>query len=265
MDGVGVVLAVREWDRKNGIENREILYAQYGKDKNKVLDGITSDCNLIIGDFSFEYSTMEMLDALVDGTFVCIDHHASAQKELSGLDYCIFDMSKSGAVLTWEYLFPDVLVPKLLKYIQDRDIWTWKLPNSHAVSAALQLIPITHYDVFEEHMYDIDSLMLSGIVVLNYQELQVEKVMSRRKDMPTMVIGGHKVPCINTTALISEIGNAIAGTAKFAALYFDTATERVFSLRSVGDFDVSQIARKYGGGGHRNAAGFSVPLPEFKL
>lgn len=33
-----------------------------------------------------------------------------------------------------------------------------------------------------------------------------------------------------------------------------------FSLRSVGDFDVSEIARKYGGGGHKNAAGFRVPL-----
>jgi nanoRNase/pAp phosphatase (c-di-AMP/oligoRNAs hydrolase) len=35
---------------------------------------------------------------------------------------------------------------------------------------------------------------------------------------------------------------------------------RIFSLRSVGDFDVSAIAKIYGGGGHKNAAGFTVPI-----
>jgi nanoRNase/pAp phosphatase (c-di-AMP/oligoRNAs hydrolase) len=34
-----------------------------------------------------------------------IDHHATAEKELGGLDFAIFDMNKSGAVLTWEYFF----------------------------------------------------------------------------------------------------------------------------------------------------------------
>jgi len=29
----------------------------------------------------------------------------------------------------------------------------------------------------------------------------------------------------------------------------------------VGDFDVSEIAKQYGGGGHRNAAGFRTARP----
>ena len=31
-----------------------------------------------------------------------------------------------------------------------------------------------------------------------------------------------------------------------------------FSLRSEGEFDVSAVAQQYGGGGHRNAAGFNA-------
>lgn len=45
----------------------------------------------------------------------------------------------------------------------------------------------------------------------------------------------------------------------FAACYWDTPTGRVFSLRSTDEgMDVSVIASQYGGGGHRNAAGFRV-------
>lgn len=37
-----------------------------------------------------------------------------------------------------------------------------------------------------------------------------------------------------------------------------------FSLRSRGDIDVSEIAKKFGGGGHKNAAGFQLKtLPEW--
>ena len=32
-----------------------------------------------------------------------------------------------------------------------------------------------------------------------------------------------------------------------------------YSLRSKGDFDVSELAKRHGGGGHKNAAGFQSP------
>jgi nanoRNase/pAp phosphatase (c-di-AMP/oligoRNAs hydrolase) len=52
----------------------------------------------------------------------------------------------------------------------------------------------------------------------------------------------------------------MAQEAPFAACYYDKPGARVFSLRSRGDdgMDVSAIAAIYGGGGHRNAAGFQA-------
>jgi nanoRNase/pAp phosphatase (c-di-AMP/oligoRNAs hydrolase) len=35
------------------------------------------------------------------------------------------------------------------------------------------------------------------------------------------------------------------------------------SLYSIGDFDVATIAASFGGGGHRNAAGFTVALEDW--
>ncbi len=51
-------------------------------------------------------------------------------------------------------------------------------------------------------------------------------------------------------------------TVRVAALLRDTEKGSVkVSLRSQGDIDVSQIAMKAGGGGHRGAAGFTLYLP----
>jgi nanoRNase/pAp phosphatase (c-di-AMP/oligoRNAs hydrolase) len=58
----------------------------------------------------------------------------------------------------------------------------------------------------------------------------------------------------------SELGNVLAKKATFAAIYsFDgQRKEWQYSLRSVGDFSVKDIAALFGGGGHKNAAGFST-------
>mgnify|MGYP001565300630 CR=1 FL=1 len=69
---------------------------------------------------------------------------------------------------------------------------------------------------------------------------------------------------VGSTILQSEVGNVLAersrdaGAQPLAAVWYRDGERGVFrvSLRSVGDFDVSVIAKAHGGGGHRNAAGF---------
>ena len=53
----------------------------------------------------------------------------------------------------------------------------------------------------------------------------------------------------------------------FAVMYFETKDKRIYSLRSQGEngVDVSMIASKFGGGGHRNVAGFSIEKPQIDL
>ena len=52
-----------------------------------------------------------------------------------------------------------------------------------------------------------------------------------------------------------------SNAAGVAAYYYDTAEHRIFGLRSAdwSNIDVSEIAKQYGGGGHKHAAGFKVP------
>jgi len=263
MDGFGVALAVKYHDILTGITDREIHYCNYGDPAPEVVGA-----NVIIGDFSFSRDELIDLHSQAN-SLVVLDHHKTAKENLEGLDFCIFDMSKSGAVLTWEYLFPDEIVPGLLRYIQDRDLWNWSLKNSKEISSYLQTVDFKNIELNKValvdwlYMINDKEMIANGAAILAYQNQHIKKISNKKEKLPRTNIGGFDVICINATTLISETGNALAADEPFVAMYFDTEDKRVFSLRSHDDGeDVSVIAKKYGGGGHPRAAGFSVTKPD---
>ena len=267
MDGTGAVIAMRAYCKKHGYNMPAVSYQHYGE-----ATPILTDKVVLMADFSYKREEMISLSKVAKSLTV-LDHHASAEKELEGLDFCHFDMAKSGAVLAWEYLMPDEEVPKLLQYIQDRDIWAWKLDNSKEVSAGISLMPFEFWTNEELDVVlsedTITALETAGKSVLRYQDIQSLKVDRQVKESGESTlfnIAGHKVPCITSTHLISEIGNLISEGRPFSAQYFMTGDSIVFSLRSqpTGE-DVSVIAAKYGGGGHPRAAGFSFKFNEINL
>ena len=73
-------------------------------------------------------------------SLLVLDHHITAQEALAGLPYAYFDLTKSGAVLGWEWAHGQP-APWLLQYIQDKDLWTWALPGSREINAALASYP----------------------------------------------------------------------------------------------------------------------------
>jgi nanoRNase/pAp phosphatase (c-di-AMP/oligoRNAs hydrolase) len=75
------------------------------------------------------------------------------------------------------------------------------------------------------------------------------------------------VPVVNCPGVIaSDLLGELAEGNPFAAGYQDIGTRRNWSLRSTdAGEDVSKIAEQLGGGGHRNAAGFSTTLDESTL
>src|SRR5581483_6788063 len=98
--------------------------------------------NVLIADFSFSLPIIQDMLKKVKSLLI-LDHHKSAEKALAGLDnqYKVFDMNHSGAYLTWVYFFPPSTlakdtdgsmnnIPDLVKYVEDRDIWLKKLPNT---------------------------------------------------------------------------------------------------------------------------------------
>ena len=258
-DGFGAALAVKlHFDSLD--EECEFLLAHYGDEAPNV-----NGMNVVIVDFSYPRDVLTRMNEQAS-KMVVLDHHKTAQTNLAGLNFCIFDMEQSGAMMAWNYFHKSSTTPELIKYIQDRDLWQWELPESREVSSGLQLLPLD-FDVWQEHLScdSINKLKADGRIVLAYQNQQVA-IATNQSKVRQIAFMGHIVPIVNSTTLISEVCGTLAKGNPFAVTYFDTPTERVYSLRSRKDGeDVSEIAKKFGGGGHRNASGFVIPLTEKQL
>ena len=257
-DGFGAALAVKVYFDQYDKEC-DFLSAQYGDEAPDV-----TGLNVVIVDFSYPRETLIKMNEQAE-SMVVLDHHKTAQANLEGLDFCIFDLGRSGAMMAWEHFHKLSETPELIRYIQDRDLWQWELESSKELSSGLQLLPFD-FELWQ-HYLDNDNLCelkLKGKTVLEYQDAQIKRALN--KDIEMVTIAGHEVPCINCTHLISEIGNELSKGHPFAAMYFETDNKRVYSLRSASDgLDVSAIATQYGGGGHFHAAGFSVDKPKVDL
>lgn len=240
---------------------------QYGQPVPLTDDG----ADVYVVDFSF---SREQLIALArrSNRVIVLDHHKTARDALAGLDGTVpglsvtFDMEKSGAVLAWEHFHPGEPVPALLRYVQDRDLWRWALPHSREVSAALAVEP-RDFGRWAEVMREFSgggsppmSLLLRGEAILAYQARLFASLCDRAAQRD---IAGYDVPSVNSPILQSEIGEELLRRnpdTKFVGVFFTADDDAViWSLRSRPDFDVSEVAVWYGGGGHRQAAGFRVP------
>lgn len=205
---------------------------------------------------------VELLDA---GHQVNIlDHHAKPTKDvLDSVQHpnlkAILDLEQSGAVIAWKHFFPRRKVPLLLLYVQDRDIWTQKYEETEAATEGLEALAWT-FDLWTrlvKHPEDLEQLIRSGALLVSNKKRVVARVLER---VYFETIGGYEVPTVNSDSHMSDVGNAMAlahSDRAFACVWFQMADgRRKYSLRSVGDFNVAEIAEKFGGAGHKNAAGF---------
>jgi oligoribonuclease NrnB/cAMP/cGMP phosphodiesterase (DHH superfamily) len=111
----------------------------------EALDDLFKMCfhnDVLMLDYSL--STRELNDQManVAKSFHIYDHHRTSQTVLEGADYATFDMTRSGAGLTWDYLF-GTRRPWIVDFIEDRDLWNWKLPRSREICAYLNTLPFT--------------------------------------------------------------------------------------------------------------------------
>jgi oligoribonuclease NrnB/cAMP/cGMP phosphodiesterase (DHH superfamily) len=215
--------------------------------------------NVVILDFSFDNKTTKKMIEEANELLV-IDHHKSAMVELHDISNTIFDMNKSGATLAWEFFHPGKEAPKFIQYITDRDLWKWELPYSKEFSAAFDMVPFD-FEEFERFEDDsvFDDAVKRGSYILAYSKTVVKKVCEKAS---ARKIDGKDVLVVNSSHWMSEIGARLAPDCDFAVIwYYDHNDKRIkVSLRAFHDrIDVSEVSKKYKGGGHKKAAGFTLP------
>ena len=214
--------------------------------------------NVVILDFSYGNElTKKMIDEA--NSLLVIDHHKSAMVELHDISNTHFDMTKSGAILAWEFFHPGKEPPKFIRYIQDRDLWKWELEYSKEFSAAFDMVPF-EFEEFEKFEDDsvFDDARKRGSFILAYSKTVVKKVCEKAT---ARKMDGKDVMVVNASHWMSEIGARLSPDCDFAMIWFwdHESRETKVSLRAFHDtVDVSEISKKFGGGGHKKAAGFQL-------
>ncbi len=280
-DGFGAALAA--WIKfGNDADYRPM---QYGQIKSAEDIAAKFDCGVAeqtvhILDFSLP---MEAMHWLIEHAkyVVWLDHHKTAfemwctdgereffRHQSDWLDITL-DNNRSGAMLAWNYYFSGTEVPPLIAMIDDRDRWQFKIEGSRALNAALNLMPKpwSFEDWAELLSHDlhpnapISIALAAGHTAMRVYEQQINDSLAHAKTV--MIPGGPTGLTVNTPTHISEVGNRLAERCgSFGLVWWADGDTARCSLRSIGDYDVSAIAKRFGGGGHRNAAGFSVPVVE---
>jgi oligoribonuclease NrnB/cAMP/cGMP phosphodiesterase (DHH superfamily) len=214
--------------------------------------------DVYICDFSFPRQILlDMEDKAAK--LVVMDHHKTAKEDLEGLDFCIFDMDRSGAAITWDYFAWNKLLPVerhwLVDYVQDRDLWTWKLPRSREVSDAISCRSFTFEAWDEMASKTAHELAQEGEAISKYKATVLEMHVNQAY---ITVLDGHEVPAVNASTLNSELGNILSRGYPFAVAwsYLGEGMFR-YSLRATSYFDCALLAAKFKGGGHQSAAGFT--------
>ncbi|MDM8546467.1 DHHA1 domain-containing protein [Candidatus Venteria ishoeyi] len=228
------------------------------------------DAVVYIVDFSYKRPIMEIICQAAKKVIV-LDHHISAVEDLAGLDQeydnltLNFDMDRSGAVITWEY-FHQTPVPKLLRYIEDRDLWRFQLTDSRIINLAVDSydFDFAQWREFVTQPEKLAQLHEAGTAIARYLE-QLYVQYQKRAVMGQ--IAGYDVPIVNCPPVLSsELLHRLGENQPFAAGYSEVGLERRWSLRSTEEgVNVAEVAQRFGGGGHQHAAGFRTELDASSL
>lgn len=210
-------------------------------------------------DFSYKRDPMQHLMAAA-GLCVVLDHHRTAEAELAGLPGCTFDMNRSGAGMAWDYFHPDEQRPWIVNYVEDRDLWRFALPNSELISLRIRLEPheLEAYDALAQ--WSLESVTTEALGAKRYLDHYVKDVHRNLYHVDAL----NRLVAVNCayTGVSDVLNEALKVTGADIALgwHLDADGKLACSLRSKPGVDCSDLAKSFGGGGHAQAAGFSLSI-----
>ncbi|XP_022639713.1 uncharacterized protein LOC106765373 isoform X4 [Vigna radiata var. radiata] len=194
---------------------------------------------------------------------IILDHHKTALERLGNDDSLgenvvkVIDMERSGATIAFDYfkdklLSPDIAVKhssvldeferarQLFLYVEDGDLWRWRLQNSKAFSSGLKDLNI-EFDARKNPSL-FDQAVNADTTLSQLRSELGHQLAIKSKEMKLRGIGAvvYKVPELENDQLLK------------------------ISLRSEKNEDTTPITQEFGGGGHRNAGSFMLTADKFE-
>lgn len=288
LDGFAAMLGVYTYALLNNYEFvREAVY--YGYPIVELKTELKPTDTVFIVDFSFPIDCIRYLSTIVESVKI-FDHHKGAfgifeqiaeyhaLDQLKNIDF-EFDLNRSGAKITWDELHTHT--PLWVEHVSDHDLWLNKRTFTKAVVAVLMTYGFDDITPEWKALFRFDSdadlfkLYDSGAALVRAREQMVRGICYYNNQTHISEFLGKLVALIECPRFyVSDVGdlatkeNYLANHVGFINLDTDVAIcyhaqgdKYKYSLRSKKDtVDVSLYAVLFGGGGHVNAASFTLPM-----
>jgi oligoribonuclease NrnB/cAMP/cGMP phosphodiesterase (DHH superfamily) len=278
---------VREQNIKQTIECIEM---SYDKDPNLVLNKIDENTKVIMVDFSFKMDVMSIVSERAN-KLIWIDHHISAINDFknfedpnpnNGIIEFLLDDKKAACVLTWNYFYPNKLIPKTIELIGIYD--SWKKDNSQWENALSTFYGSKCYEGFNDPQSEFWNRLVNGItyssteiikagqMARGYQDnLNIE--IAKRTAFVTSLNIGRENKFFTAIACNSPLCNSMLFDSTNADEYdlmisYYQSNNKYFNISFYSkkpEVDCSWIAKHFGGGGHKGASGAQLTYLPFEV
>jgi len=201
-------------------------------------------------------------------SLVVLDHHEGVKDVVTSMPSHVYDPERSGATIAWSYFHEGKETPELLRLVEDDDLFRFALPETRAIITYLTCRPFSFetWDDVSSALEDPvrrEALLAKARAFEEYFLLLADLAVEHAK---LIRFEGHE--CYFATAhpfkpMKSLIGNKLAKKKGPFGLVVTAHPEGLgVSIRGDGSVNVAEIAKKYGGNGHPNSAGFRLSLNE---
>jgi uncharacterized protein len=219
--------------------------------------------------YVLDYSLPEDVFEEHANKIIWIDHHKTAIEKYERLNLRgERSIGTSGCKLTWHYFFPELKCPLVVELVNDRDIWAWKMGDRTAAFHEASIAFLTDYAAWKTRLTKESIVLLDvmrGESLLTHIRLILTQLI--HKYSYDGIIEGYTARILNAPKEISgelhKLFRELNPNYDVYLMYVDLPpdeTGRVYRVCHIftdsPGVDVSKIAVKYGGGGHKAAAGF---------
>jgi oligoribonuclease NrnB/cAMP/cGMP phosphodiesterase (DHH superfamily) len=226
---------------------------------------IEKDEFIVVVDYSFK-SDKELEPILSKTTnLIWIDHHKTSLAVTKNIKGVRVDTYPAACFLCWKFFFPDEPMPEVVDLVSDYDTWAFKFGNSTKLfNLGLNLYhepeECDNEDIWENLLNDeenglIDRLIQEGKIVKRHMDNYYRSILKYSSFETTFQ--GHTAIVSNAYRMNAELFSKSGDKYDLMIVWFFNGTNFSVSMYSK-KVDCEKIARKFGGGGHRSAAGFQV-------
>jgi nanoRNase/pAp phosphatase (c-di-AMP/oligoRNAs hydrolase) len=236
------------------------------------LTSIIEDKTVLFLDYAPTKGQYDIASKLAKDIYI-LDHHKTNESQYKNFKNTIFNMELSGVGLAWNFFFPEQTdkMPVYLEMIQERDLFKWKTEGAAEFTTGLYYCAgeeLKEYTILMDDLYDnpakVEQYIEIGRTIEKHKQRQIKKIVNYNKDN-IYFYNGYKCGIVSCDYdLASDLGNAMMETENFdfIVLWRYDHLKEIYNLsfrsNQKYNFDVSELAKSLGGGGHKFSAGANL-------